>query len=248
MGTRISRPRTTIVVLTSDAGLVRLVRSILEPACTVTGKALSGSNADICPGQTDIVIIDTESVDHDVMSTAKSACPGAQVIALWREVREADCVAMLDADADYLSRPFRAQDLAARVRVAELRRLNLTGRPRAYRKGLLVFDLFDRRLAIDGRQVALSPSELAIVTLLATQPGVVAEYKRLLAELGLNGSERSRGTLRSHVLRLRHKIELDPLHPDILLTEVGVGYRLAVSGEEPPHHAHDSLSIDEGHL
>jgi two-component system, OmpR family, KDP operon response regulator KdpE len=231
MGTRISRRGTIVLVLSSDAGLIRLARSILKPACTVIGRASLDANANIRDEQADIVIIDAESVDQDVISTARRACPDAQVIALCREFREADCVAILDADADYLPRPFRAQDLAARVRVAELRRFNLTGRPRTYRKGLLVFELFDRRLAIDGRAVALSPSELAILSLLAGQRGAVAEYKRILAELGLDGSERSRGTLRSHVLRLRRKIERDPFHPEILLAEAGVGYRLATSTE-----------------
>jgi two-component system, OmpR family, KDP operon response regulator KdpE len=245
MGTRISSRGTTVLVLTSDAGLIRLARSILEPACTVTGRAPSGSNADICAGQTDIVIFDAESVDRNVISTARSACPDAQLIALCSDFREADCVAILDADADYLARPFRAHELAARVRVAELRRFNATGRPRTYRNGRLTFDLFKRTLAIDGRQVALSPSEVAIVTLLAARPGVVAEYRRLLADLGLDGSERSRGTLRSRVLRLRHKIERDPLHPDILLTEAGVGYRLAISTEGSGYRARDSLPADE---
>src|SRR3984957_14590153 len=157
MGTRISRRGTTVLVLTSDAGLIRLVRSILEPACTVIGRTPLGANADIRTEQTDVVIIDAESVDHDVISAARRVCPNARVIALAREFREADCVAILDAGADYLARPFRAQDLAARVRVAELRRFNLTGRPRTYRKGLLVFELFDRRLAIDGRAGALRP-------------------------------------------------------------------------------------------
>jgi len=245
MGTRISRRRTTVLVLTSDAGLIRLARSILEPARTVIGRAPLKGNVDIGVEQTDVVIIDADSVDRDMISTARRAYPDARIIALCREFREADCVAMLDADADYLPRPFRTQDLAARVRVAELRRFNLTGRPRTYRKGPLVFDLFDRRLAIDGRPVALSPSELAILSLLAAQPGAVVEYKRILAELGLDGSERSRGTLRTHVLRLRCKIERDPLHPEILLTEARVGYRLAVSSEEPPHRARDSLPMDE---
>jgi two-component system KDP operon response regulator KdpE len=244
MGTRISRRGTTVLVLTSDAGLIRLARSILKPACRVIGSAPLGGNADIRTEQTDVVIIDAESVDHDVISAARRACPNARVIALAREFREADCVAILDADADYLARPFRAQDLAARVRVAELRRFNLTGRPRTYRKGLLIFELYDRRLAIDGRAVALSPSELAILSLLAGQPGAVAEYERILAELGLDGSQRSRGTLRSHVLRLRRKIERDSLHPEILLAEAGVGYRLAVSSEESLHRARDSLQMD----
>lgn len=244
MGTRISRRRTTVLVLTTDAGLIRLTRSILEPTCTVTGRAPLEGNAEIGLEKTDVVVIDADSADHDVISTARRAYPGARVIALCREFREADCVAILDADADYLPRPFKAQDLAARVRVAELRRFNATGRPRAYRKGRLAFDLFNRRLAIDGRPVALGPSELAILSLLAGQPGVVVEHKRLLAELGLDGSENSRRTLRSCVFRLRRKIERDSIRPEILLAEAGVGYRLAASSEEPPHRARDSLPFD----
>jgi two-component system, OmpR family, KDP operon response regulator KdpE len=244
-GTRISRRGTTVLVLTSDAGLIRLARSILEPTCRVTGRAPLGPSTNIRAEQADIVIIDAESVDHDVIATAKRACPDAQVIALSRKLSEADRIAILDSDADYLARPFRAHDLAARVRVAALRRFNATGRPRTYHKGLLVFDLFDCRLAIDGRPVALTPSELAILSLLAAQPGAVVEYKWILTELGLDGSERSRGALRSHVLRLRRKIERDSLHPEILLAEAGVGYRLAVLSEEPPHRARDSLPPDE---
>jgi two-component system, OmpR family, KDP operon response regulator KdpE len=244
MGTRISRRGTTVLILSSDAGLIRLVRSILKPACRVTGIALLCPSTNIHAERADVVIIDAESVDHDLISTATRVCPDAQVIALCREFSEADCVAILDADADYLARPFRAHDLAARVRVAEVRRFNATGRPRAYRKGRLDFDLFNRRLAIDERPVPLGPSELAILSLLASQPGVVMEHKRLLAELGLDGSEHSRRTLRSHVLRLRRKIERDSLHPEILLAEAGVGYRLALSSEDSPHRARDSLPID----
>jgi two-component system, OmpR family, KDP operon response regulator KdpE len=245
MGTRISRRGTTVLVLTTDAGLIRLARSILEPACRVIGRAPLGATADVRPEQIDVVIVDDESVDHDVISVATRICPDARAIALCREFREADCVAILDADADYLARPFRAHDLAARVRVAELRRFSATGRPRTYRKGQLTFDLFNRTLALDGRPVRLGQSELAILSLLAAQPGAVVEYKRILAELRLDGSGRSRGTLRSYVFRLRRKIERDPIHPEILLAEAGVGYRLAVSSEEPPHRARDSLPMDE---
>ena len=237
MGTRISWRGTTVLVLTSDAGLIRLARSILEPACTVIGRALPDANEGDIAEQTDIVIVDVESTDHDVISTARRFCTDAQVIALCREFREADCVAILDADVDYLLRPFRRGDLAARVRVAELRRFYATGRPRTYRNGLLVFDLFHRELAFNGRPVALSPSERAILSLLASQPGRATEYKQLLVTLGLDVSDRGRATLRSHILRLRRKIERNSSHPEIVLAEVGVGYRLAVSGKGPPHRA-----------
>jgi two-component system KDP operon response regulator KdpE len=245
MGTRISRRGTTVLVLTSDAGLIRLARSILEPACMVIGRALPGANEGDIAEQTDVVIVDVESADHNVISTARRFCTDAQVIALCRDFREADCVAILDADVDYLLRPFRRGDLAARVRVAELRRFYATGRPRTYRNGLLVFDLFHRELAFNGRPIALSPSERAILFLLASQPGRATEYKPLLHTLGLDVSDRSRATLRSHILRLRRKIERNSSRPEIVIAEVGVGYRLAVSGKGPLHSGHESLPVDE---
>jgi two-component system, OmpR family, KDP operon response regulator KdpE len=245
MGTRISRRGMTVLILTSDVGLVRLARSILEPTCTVIGRPPLGANANSGVERTDLVIIDAESVDHNVIATARRACPDAQVIALSRKFSEADCVAILDAGADYLARPFRAHDLTARVRVAALRRFSATGRPRAYRISSLAFDLFDLSLRINGRLVDLAPSERGLLSFLAGQPGVAVEYKRLLAELGLEGLENGRRALHSCVFRLRHKIERDPLRPEILLTEAGVGYRLAATSDEPPHRARDSLPPDE---
>jgi two-component system KDP operon response regulator KdpE len=245
MDTRISRRRTTVLVLTDDAGLVRLARSILEPACTVIGRAPPGGIAEMRGEQADVFIVDAQSMDLDLILAATRSWPDAKVIALSHKFREADCVAILDADADYMPHPFRPEDLAARVRVAELGRFNATGRRRTYRNGPLVFDLFEGALAIDGRPVALGPSEVAILSVLACQPGVVAEYDRLLAELGLSGSERTRHALHSCMFRLRRKIERNAFHSEILLAEAGVGYRLAAPTEEPPYRARDSLPADQ---
>jgi two-component system KDP operon response regulator KdpE len=244
MGTRFSRRRTTVLVLTGDAGLVRLTRSILEPECTVIGRAPGGRNAEIRAERADVVIVDAQPMDLDMILAATRSWPDARVIALSHEFREADCVAILDADSDYMPRPFRPEDLAARVRVAELRRFNATGRCRTYSKGLLAFDLFERALTINGRPVALAPSEVVLLSLLAARPGVVVGYDLLLAELAADGSERTRHALHSCVFRLRRKIERDSLHPEILLADAGVGYRLAPPTEEPPHRARDSLTAD----
>jgi two-component system, OmpR family, KDP operon response regulator KdpE len=245
MDTWTFRRRTTVLVLTADVGLVRLARSILEPVCRVIGKAPSSREADMHGEQADVVIVDAQSIDIGVILTATRSWPDAKVIALSHEFREADCVAILDADADYLPRPFRAEDLAARVRVAELRRFNATGRPRLYRNGPLVFDLFVGALTIDGRTIALAPSEVALFSVLAAEPGVVAQYDRIFAEVKLGGSQRTRQALRSCVFGLRRKIERDSLHPEILLAEAGVGYRLAAAIEDPTHRARDSLPADQ---
>ena len=71
MGTRISRRGTIVLILSSDAGLIRLARSILKPACTVIGRASLDPNANIRDEQADIVVIDAESLDQDVISTAR---------------------------------------------------------------------------------------------------------------------------------------------------------------------------------
>lgn len=108
-----------------------------------------------------------------------------------------------------------------------------------------MFDLFNRKLAIDGRPIDLSRSELAVLTLLASQPGMVATTERLLVELGLVGSENSRQALRSRVFRLRRKIEREALRPEILLSDAGVGYRLAASMDGLPYRGTDPPSGEE---
>jgi DNA-binding response OmpR family regulator len=142
MGMRISQRDTTVLVLSNDVGLIRLAQLILAPTCTVTGGAPLRANVNIPLGQTDVVIIDAESIDHDMISAAKRACPDGRVIALVPELREADRVAVLDADADYLPRPFKANELLARVQVAALNRFSASGRPRTYRDGRLVLICF----------------------------------------------------------------------------------------------------------
>jgi len=245
MDTRVPGRRTNVLVLTSEVELARLARSILEPRCKVTAGELLRAKSAESDDAADIVIVDVESVDLAIVACVKRAYPSAQFIALCREYREADCIAVLDLGVDYLPRPFRAHELAARVRVAELRRFNATRRRRYYRKGPLVFDLFHRKLAIDGRPIALARSELAVLTLLASQAGTVVIYDRLLAELGLVGAENSRQALRTCVLQLRRKIEREKSRPEILLSEVGFGYRLAASMEGQPYRGTDPPQGEE---
>lgn len=240
MDARAPGRRTNVLVLTSEIAVARLARSILEPRCKVW-------EAKTAPGaiSLDIVIVDVEAVDPAKLAQVKQIHPKAQLIALCREYREADCIAVLDMDVDYLPRPFRAQELAARVRVAELRQFNATGRRRHYRRRSLIFDLFQGRLAIEGRPIPLAPSELAVLTLLATQAGTVATYDRLLAELGLVNSWNARQALRSCVFGLRRKIEREALRPEILLAEPGVGYRLAASATGHPDRTTNSFQVED---
>jgi two-component system KDP operon response regulator KdpE len=208
------------------------VRSILEPERRVwAGGPVRGLSSSASKAA-EVVVIDFDAVGPDAIRAVQRACPRSALIALFPQRREADCVAALELGADYCPRPFRPVDLAARVRVAELRLFAATGRPRFYRNGPLAFDLFSGRLSIDGSVVALPASEIALLAHLAGRAGIVVAYWRLLEEAGLAGSRRGRPALRSCVMRLRRKIEREPLRPEILLAETGVGYRLAPSTAE----------------
>ncbi|WP_113890483.1 winged helix-turn-helix domain-containing protein [Roseiarcus fermentans] len=244
MGARVPGRCTTVLVLTGEPALVRLARSILEPDRIVSGSAPFGPESLAVAGAADIVVIDLEAVDQDAILAVRRAYFDAALIVLSPERGETACIAALEMGADYLPRPFSPTDLAVRVRVAELRRFAATGRPRFYHNGALAFDLFSGKLSIDGQTVALAPSELAVLAHLAGKAGGVVGYERLLGDAESAGSPRGRAALRSCVMHLRHKIERDPLHPEILLAEIGVGYRLAPPTAGPMRRPRDCLPKD----
>jgi two-component system KDP operon response regulator KdpE len=119
------------------------------------------------------------------------------------------------------------------VRVAELRRFKAKGDRRYYRRGSFVVDLFDRKVVLAGEPLALAPSELDVLTLLARDAGGVVTFGQILAGLGRADSAGARQALRLCVYRLRQKIERNPQQPALLLTEVRVGYRLAAEADGP---------------
>jgi DNA-binding response OmpR family regulator len=141
MNLRASRPRTLVLALSDEVQLQRLLRSILEPSgCKVVAaprSALEGLPTE----RPDVVIVDLDHLDHRVAGRAKQTFAGAEILEVCNNYREEDGIAVLENGGDYLARPFRAQDLVAKVHAAELRRLAARGCRRYYRAGSLVIDL-----------------------------------------------------------------------------------------------------------
>lgn len=138
-------------------------------------------------------------------------------------------IRVLDAGADdYLVKPFAIGELLARIRVA----LRHRGRPQVaaitrYRGAGVEIDLARRRVTRDGEPVHLTPREFALLARLLRQAGQVVTHRQLLADVW--GAEQVEQTqyLRLYMGQLRQKLEAEPAAPRLLLTETGVGYRLA---------------------
>jgi len=151
----------------------------------------------------------------------------APVIVLSARDREQDKVTALDAGADdYLTKPFGANELLARIRVAlrHIARPN-TGTERRIRSGELVVDLERREVSVAGRPVHLTPTEYDLLKVFLTNANKVLTDRMLLQQVwGPDYGDESH-YLHVYVARLRRKIEDDPQEPKFLTTEPGVGYR-----------------------
>lgn len=136
-------------------------------------------------------------------------------------------VAALDAGADdYITKPFGAEELLARIRTAMRHRVQQQGAQPVFTSGTLSVDLVRRRISLAGAEIKLSPKEYEILQQLVIHAGKVLTHKHLMHAVW--GSEPNMDVqyLRIYIRQLRQKLEVDPQQPTLILTEPGVGYRL----------------------
>jgi two-component system KDP operon response regulator KdpE len=137
---------------------------------------------------------------------------------------EADRVRALDLGADdFVAKPFSVAELLARVR-AQLRRSGLGSRSQLRFAGLTVD--FDRRRVLRGDdEIRLTPTEFALLAVLASNAGKVVTTDQVIARVWRDTPTTTADTVRVHVASLRKKIEPDPASPRFIVTEPWIGYR-----------------------
>lgn len=224
----------TILVIDDDVNVRRFLRTTLAAHGHVVVEAGSVAEAlaAIARVQPTVALLDLGLPDGDGLAVLR-ALPAQNrpaVIVLSARGQEGDKVIALDAGAeDYLTKPFGASELLARIRVV-LRRSGGAPTASVLQVGPIRIDQPRHTVTIDGCEVHLTPIEFRLLLELARQPGRVLTHRQLLSEVwGPNAVEHTH-YLRVHMAALRRKIEVDPARPQWLLTEAGVGYRF----REPP--------------
>jgi two-component system KDP operon response regulator KdpE len=220
---------TVVLAVDDDAAILRTLGIAMrargyEVETVADGRSALQSLTERVP---DVVLLDLGLPDVDGTEVLRRIRETSQVpvVVLSARHESDDKVEALDLGADdYVTKPFGMEELLARVRAA-LRRAAPTRAP-VVTVGDLVLDVEDRRATRGGEDVHLTPTEWRIVEVLARAEGRLVRQSTLLHEVWGPSYERETHYLRVYLAQLRRKLEDDPSHPRMLITDPGLGYRL----------------------
>lgn len=221
-----------IVLIEDEPQIRRFLRTTLGSQGYRLFEAATGADGlvEAASRQPDVVIVDLGLPDIDGLEVIRRIREWSTVpiIVLSARGQEADKVVALDVGADdYVSKPFGAEELLARVRVALRHKAGVAREDAVFTAGDLRVDLGRSHVFVRDQEVKLTPTEYRLLTTLVRYAGRVLTHRQLLKEVwGPNQTEEAH-YLRVYMAQLRRKIEIDPAQPRYLLTEPGVGYRLA---------------------
>lgn len=227
-----SDSRPLVLIVDDELQIRRFLRAGLEMehfSVIEAGTAEEGLRAATLQ-PVDLLVIDLELPDLDGSEIVERVRTWSTVPIIVLSVRssEGEKVRVLELGADdYVVKPFGMAELLARARAAIRRQSRGSGGEHLVRLGRLTIDLAARSVLIGEERVQLSPKEYRLLQTLAQHAGNVVTHQQLLKEVwGIKHQHRAH-YLRIFVRKLRQKIEADPTQPRILMTELGVGYRLA---------------------
>jgi two-component system KDP operon response regulator KdpE len=193
----------------------------------------------------DVIVLDLALPDGDgvdVIKTVRRQNQNLPIVVLSVRSNEIDKITALDAGADdFVNKPFAVGELLARLRVSLRRSPQSLGQqlPSIFRTGNIEVNLKKRRVLVGGNEIHLTPIEYKILEILIRHADHVVTHSQLLKEAWGPNHEEQIHYLRLFVFQLRRKLETDSARPRHLLTEPGIGYRLATehlpeNGDEQP--------------
>ena len=227
-------PEPVVVLIEDEPQIRRFLRATLTGQGYRLFEATTGADGLVEVGsrQPDVVIVDLGLPDIDGIDVIRrlrewTAVP---IIVLSARGQERDKVTALDVGADdYVSKPFGADELLARIRVALRHTAGASheGDDATFQVGALRMDLLRRQVFVGDREVRLTPIEYKLLAALVRHAGKVVTHAQLLRDVWGPTHTDQAHYVRVYLAHLRHKLETEPARPRYLLTEPGVGYRLA---------------------
>lgn len=221
-----------ILVVEDDKSIQNLIRISLKTlgyGCTIAENGLSGIS--YCyTNNPDLVLLDLGLPDLDGMDVLNQIRQQSDVPVIVVSARgmETEKVAALDAGADdYVTKPFNAGELLARVRVALRHRQGITKETPVFEMEGLCMDFEKRKVFVRGDEIHLTPIEYKMMTFLVNHAGKVLTHRSIQMEVWGYETTDDYQSLRVFMANIRRKIENDSTKPRYILTEIGVGYRFA---------------------
>jgi len=227
-----SQDAQTVLIVDDEPQILRF----LGPALSAAGYAVVTASA----GKAAIEAMAGSPPEAMILDLGLPDIDGKEVIARVREFStvpiivlsardlEAEKIAALDLGADdFVNKPVGVGELLARLRATLRARQRLTAGSSKLTAGDLEIDFSARRVFLEGDEVKLSPREYALLRTLAAHVGGVVTHKQVIAAVWGADSDVDAQFVRVLVAQLRSKLEAEPSTPRYVLTEPGVGYRLA---------------------
>ncbi|HEX3097270.1 MAG TPA: response regulator [Usitatibacter sp.] len=225
--------RPTLLVVEDEPEIRRFLKATLEAEGYRIVESPTGRRGaiDAATHKPDMALVDLGLPDFDGIEVIRRIreWSGMPIVVLSARVHERSKIAALDAGADdYVTKPFAIGELLARIRAALRHAVRAASGERTLAFADVAIDLEARTATRSGAEVHLTPIEFRLLAALARNAGRVVTQRQLLEEVWGPTHREDTHYLRIYMKQLRDKLEEDPLRPRHLLTETGVGYRLAV--------------------
>ncbi len=225
-----AKPR--VLVVDDEAAILRFLRPALEAnGYTVAAAATVDEAMKRIAGELpEIVVLDLGLPDGDGKDVIRQVRQWSDVpiVVLSARDREAEKIEALDLGADdFVNKPFGVGELMARLRAALRHRARQQGETPVLKVGDVEIDSLRHRVTRSGTDIKLTRREFDLLVCLGRHAGKVMTHRQLLTAVWGPAHAQDTQYLRVYIGQLRQKIERDPNDPKVILTEPGIGYRIA---------------------